>query len=102
MVVSGGSARASTDMLCEPVGLRRTGLGWHVVGDDVVILDLEESTYLKLNGTARTPWEGLSTSSTEVELVAAFVARFGITEERPAGDVAEFLSDLRRRDLLAG
>jgi hypothetical protein len=102
MVVGGGSGGASTDVLGEPMELRKAGLTWHVVGDEVVVLDLEKSTYLKLNGTARMLWEGLSTSSTEVELVAVLAARFGIAEERAAGDVAEFLSDLRRRDLLAG
>ena len=102
MVVGGGSDGASTDTLGESMEIRQTGLTWNVVGDEVVVLDLEKSTYLKLNGSARVLWEGLSTSSTEVELVAALAARFGIAEERAAGDVAEFVSDLRRRDLLAG
>lgn len=80
--------------------LRQAGLTWHVVGDDVVVLDLEKSTYLKLNGTAKMLWERLTTSSTEVELSTLLVERFGIPDELAAGDVAAFLADLRERDLL--
>lgn len=80
--------------------LRQAGLTWHVVGDDVVVLDLEKSTYLKLNGTAKMLWERLTTSSTEVELSTLLVERFGIPDELATGDVAAFLADLRERDLL--
>ena len=31
--------------------LRQDGITWHVAGDDVVVLDLEGSVYLKLNGS---------------------------------------------------
>ena len=82
--------------------LRQAGLTWHAVGDDVVVLDLEKSMYLKLNGTAKILWECLTTSSTEVELTALLEERFGIAEERAAADVATFLADLRERDLLVG
>jgi hypothetical protein len=81
--------------------LRQTGLTWHVAGDDVVVLDLKGSVYLKLNGSARRLWERLAQSScSESELTAALVDEYGIDEERAATDVAAFLADLRRRDLL--
>ncbi len=81
--------------------LRHAGLTWHVVGDDVVVLDLEGSVYLKLNGSARVLWERLAEPCTEAELTALLVERFGIDDEQAAGDVAAFLSDLRERGLLA-
>jgi hypothetical protein len=107
MVVVGGSDQPATSIQSSPVRgvpmeLREAGLTWHVVGDDVVVLDLERSTYLKLNGTAKLLWECLTTCSTEVELAALLVERFGIPEERAADDVAAFLADLRGRDLLVG
>lgn len=81
--------------------LRQDSLTWHVAGDDVVILDLEGSVYLKLNGSARVLWERLAESASEAELATALVQRFGIDEARANADVAAFIGELRRRDLLA-
>jgi hypothetical protein len=80
--------------------LRDAGLTWHVAGDDVVVLDLEGSVYLRLNGSARLLWERLAQSSTEPELAAALVDEYGIGAERAADDVGAFVADLRRRGLL--
>ena len=80
--------------------LRQAELTWQVIGDEVVILDLEGSVYLKLNGTGRVLWERLAESCTDSELVEALVDRFGIDEDRAAADVAGFLAELRRRNLL--
>ena len=49
--------------------LRQDGLTWHVAGDDVVVLDLEGSVYLKLNGSGRVLWERLAEPCTEAELI---------------------------------
>jgi Coenzyme PQQ synthesis protein D (PqqD) len=80
--------------------LRQDGLTWHVAGGDVVVLDLEGSVYLKLNGSARVLWERLAEPCNEAELIAALVERYGIEEERAAADVGGFLADLRQRNLL--
>jgi hypothetical protein len=82
--------------------LRQEGLTWHVAGDDVVVLDLQGSVYLKLNGSGRVLWERLAESPTsESELVQALIDRYEIDEARAAGDVSTFLADLRQRRLLA-
>jgi hypothetical protein len=80
--------------------LRQAGLTWHVAGDDVVVLDLEGSVYLRLNGSGRVLWERLVEPCTESELTTALVAEYGIEEQRAAADVGGFLADLRRRGLL--
>lgn len=80
--------------------LRQAGLTWHVAGDDVVVLDLERSVYLKLNGSARLLWERLAAASTDGELVEALVEQYGIEADRATADVRSFLADLDRRDLL--
>ncbi len=82
--------------------LRQENLTWQVAGDDVVVLDLRGSVYLKLNGTGRDLWEALVEPRTESELVSALVAKYGIDEERASSDVAAFLEDLRGRQLLEG
>jgi Coenzyme PQQ synthesis protein D (PqqD) len=80
--------------------LRQAGLTWHVAGEEVVVLDLEGSVYLKLNGSGRVLWERLAASSTEPELIAALIEEFGIDKDRASADVAAFVADLNRRKLL--
>jgi hypothetical protein len=83
------------------VQLRPTALTWHVVGTEVVVLDLEGSVYLKLNGSGRVLWELLVDAAGTDALAAALVDAYGIAEDRARADVDEFLGELRRRGLLA-
>jgi len=80
--------------------LRQAELTWHVAGDDVVVLDLEGSTYLKLNGSGRVLWERLAEPCVESDLVDALTGQYEIDEGRAATDVAGFLAELRRRGIL--
>ena len=80
--------------------LRHDGLTWQVVGDEVVVLDLDGSVYLRLNGSGRTLWELLSEERTEDDLVGALVDEYGIDHGRASSDVAAFIADLRARKLL--
>ncbi|MET0146548.1 MAG: PqqD family protein [Ilumatobacteraceae bacterium] len=82
--------------------LRTTDLTWQIAGDEVVVLDLGGSVYLKLNGSGRVLWEALAEPATEAELAAALVDRFGIDDQRAADDVAAFVGELRRRELIDG
>ncbi len=80
--------------------LRQDNLTWHVAGDDVVVLDLEGSVYLKVNGTGRVLWEALQEPSNEEDLQSALIERYDIDAQRAAEDVAGFLAELRRRKVL--
>lgn len=80
--------------------LRKTDLTWHTVGEEIVVLDLDGSVYLKLNGSGRMLWELLTDPSDEESLAAALVGGYGIDKERAAADVGAFLADLRQRGLL--
>ena len=80
--------------------LRQAGLTWQVVGEELVILDLDGSVYLKLNGSARLLWEHLAQSCTHSELVDALVEKYAVEEQVAAADVTAFLSELDRRGLL--
>ena len=83
------------------VQLRPNALTWHVVGTDVVVLDLEGSVYLKLNDSGRVLWERLAEAADANSLAAALVDAYGIEEGRAKADVEEFVGELRRRGLLA-
>jgi Coenzyme PQQ synthesis protein D (PqqD) len=80
--------------------LRQADLTWQSVGDDLVVLDLKGSVYLKLNGSGKVLWEALADGRSDSGLTSVLVDRFGIDEERAATDVATFLADLRARGLL--
>jgi hypothetical protein len=80
--------------------LRNTDLTWHVAGEEVVVLDLEGSVYLKLNGSGRFLWERLTEPCDADTLVDALVAEYGIEPDLATSDVEAFLIDLRKRGLL--
>jgi hypothetical protein len=80
--------------------LRNVDLTWHVAGEEVVVLDLEGSVYLKLNGSGRLLWELLPEPRNEADLTAALVAEYDIDADRATADVDAFLADLRGRGLL--
>lgn len=81
--------------------LRPTALTWHVVGSDVVVLDLEGSVYLKLNGSGRVLWQLLAQAASPDVLAAALVNEYGVDLDLAVADVREFVDELRRRGLLA-
>jgi Coenzyme PQQ synthesis protein D (PqqD) len=80
--------------------LRQADLTWHVAGDEVVVLDLAGSVYLKLNGTGRVLWEALAAPTSDSALTAILVERYEIDEQGAADDVARFVAELRTRGLL--
>lgn len=81
--------------------LRSTELTWHVVGSEVVVLDLEGSVYLKLNGSGRVLWQLLADAASPERLVDALVEEYGIEQDLAEADVRAFVDELRRRGLLA-
>jgi hypothetical protein len=83
------------------IRLRQEGLNWHVAGDEVVVLDLDGSTYFKANGSGALLWQLLTEPRTEDELRDALIERYGIDEARAARDATGFVDDLRRRGMLA-
>ncbi|MGF7238833.1 MAG: PqqD family protein [Frankia sp.] len=73
---------------------------WREIGDEIVLLDLARSLYFGLNATAVTLWRRLANGATVGELAAALTADTGISMERAATDVADFLDALRLQGLL--
>lgn len=82
------------------VRLRAEGLTWQQVGDEIIVLDLEGSNYLKLNSTGATLWKALAEGSDQVELITLVIQEFGVSEDEATRDVIAFLSDLEAEELL--
>ena len=80
--------------------LRREGLLWQQVGDQVVVLDADRSMYLAVNETGSRIWQALVDGCPTDELTRILVDQYGIDPDRAAGDVARFVGDLDERGLL--
>ena len=85
----------------EKVALRQEQIEWRALGDEIVALDLETSTYLTVNDVGATVWPLLAEGATRREMLDAVLARFAVDEATAGRDLDAFVGDLRARGLLA-
>jgi hypothetical protein len=91
---------AQSDLRSSPLVLREAGLTWRALDDEVVVLDLETSLYLKVKGAGAAVWPLLAAGTTLDAMVEAVLEVYEIDEEAARRDLSEFLDDLNRRELL--
>lgn len=84
-----------------PLRLRADALKWREIEDEVVAVDMRNSTYLSVNESAVLLWRELSQGTTRERLVELLVESYGINAEQAAGDVDGFLAELEAQGLLA-
>jgi hypothetical protein len=72
-----------------------------LVGDEMVLLDLESGVYFGLDGVGQRIWESIGKGLTLRSIASAIVAEFEVEEEQAQADVIEFVRDLVERGLLA-
>ena len=82
------------------VRLRDKALVWRELGEEVVVLDLTTSRYLRVNAAGAMLWSELATERSPAELAERLVERFSIPFQQAAADVAAFVSGLRAHGLL--
>lgn len=82
--------------------LRSEGLEWREIEDEVIAIDIRNSSYLSANGSGLVIWRELAEGTTRVLLIERLVETFGVETDRAAADVDHFLADLRSRGLLEG
>ncbi|HEX2086432.1 MAG TPA: PqqD family protein [Solirubrobacteraceae bacterium] len=80
--------------------LRAERLEWRAVGDEVVALDLADSTYLAVGAVGAAMWPKLADGTDLDELVGVVVERFEVDEPTARRDIAAFVDELAERDLL--
>lgn len=80
--------------------LRREGLAWEAVEDEVVALDVRHSLYLATNRAGAVLWALLAEGTTRELLVASLRERFDISREVAIADVDRFVTVLSNRGLL--
>lgn len=87
--------------MSDALRLRTEGVEWRDVGGEIVILDMNASQYLALNGTGARLWKALEAGTpSEVELVSLLRRSFEVDEERAKIDVRTFIAQLREAQLL--
>jgi hypothetical protein len=82
------------------LSLRGDDLAWRTVDDELIAIDVRESTYLSANGSGLLMWSALAAGTTKEELVTSLVDAYGIDTGTASADVDAFLADLKERGLL--
>jgi hypothetical protein len=82
--------------------VRQSDLTWEQLDDEIVILDLARSNYLKLNGAGALLWVSLVEGAERQELADALVERYELDADRAWADVDAFVTQLQSEGLLEG
>lgn len=80
--------------------LRRDGITWSHLGDELVLLDLHTSTYFSMRGTAAFLITDLAVGCSIETLVTRLLENYDTTEATARADVASFLADLEGHNLV--
>lgn len=75
-------------------------LTWQELDDEIVILDLRSSQYLRLNATAAALWRSLVEGCERDDLVNHLVGSYEVDRPQAEQDVDAFLQDLGREGWL--
>jgi Coenzyme PQQ synthesis protein D (PqqD) len=78
-------------------------VAWNNLAGQVLILEMENSQYFRLNRAGGVLWEHVASAPGPVsseQLIQVLVDAFGITEERAAADVTVFLDRMSSFGLL--
>jgi hypothetical protein len=71
------------------------------LGDEVIILGLDDSMYYGLSETGVRIWELVQTARTVREILATLVAEYEVDRPRVETDLEVLLADLHSRGLIA-
>jgi hypothetical protein len=82
------------------VQIKRDEVNWQELDGEVVVLDLANSEYLRLNGSAAQLWRKLVDGADVDDLADLLIELYGIDEATAAADVGAFLGSLEERGLL--
>lgn len=71
------------------------------LGDEVIILGLDDSMYYGLTATGARIWELVQTPRTIDDILSVITAEFEVDRERAEADLQPLLADLQARGLVA-
>ncbi|MBY0481740.1 MAG: PqqD family protein [Chitinophagaceae bacterium] len=70
------------------------------VGNDLVMMDIENGQYITLNRVARIIWQQIETPISVTELLKALMQRFNVTKEECTNDTLEYLHNMYEQNLI--
>lgn len=70
------------------------------VGDEAVLLELEQGTYFSLNAVGAQIWSSLQQGLSRSQLVDALLEEYDVSREQAAEDVQRLLEEAERHGLL--
>lgn len=73
-----------------------TGVVSRLVGDEMVLVDLDSETYFGLNRTGSVIWTELEKRTPLHEIVTVIVDRFDVSAQQAAADIQTLLDELER------
>ena len=80
--------------------LRSGDVSWRMLDDHVVVLDLERSTYLVVEGAGQLMWQALVDGTDEQQLAGLLCESFDIDADTARVDVEVFVGRLGELGLL--
>ena len=86
--------------MTKKLSLRGDDLAWRTVDDELIAIDVRESTYLSANDSGLLMWNALARGTTREALTVSLVDEYGIDAGTASADVDAFLADLKERGLL--
>ena len=86
--------------MTKKLSLRGDDLAWRTVDEELIAIDVRDSTYLSSNDSGLLMWNKLAAGTTKEELAASLVDEYGIDAGTASEDVDAFLADLKERGLL--
>jgi hypothetical protein len=86
--------------MTKKLSLRGDDLAWRTVEDELIAIDVRDSTYLSANDSGLLMWNALAGGTTKEDLAASLVDTYGIDAGTASADVDAFLADLKERGLL--
>jgi len=81
--------------------MRNPQLAWREIDGEIVIISPEDSQVHELNETAALVWKLADGAQTVEEIAAEIAAEFDVSSESAQRDVAELITQLAERQLLA-
>jgi len=81
--------------------MRNPQLAWREIDGEIVIISPEDSQVHELNETAALVWKLADGAQTVEEIAAEIAAQFDVSNESAQRDVAELITQLAERQLLA-
>lgn len=70
------------------------------LGDEVVLMDIEQGHYININPVGSTIWNKLSTPVVVKDLITALVEEFGVSAAQCQNDTMKFLQKLQQNHML--